>query len=76
MSLAELAAAQVETHDDTKAYSTENSGLVVAEVKLDDFFLLRNVSTGRPRPVVLTSCRRAIFEIIHRTTLKLDVELH
>ena len=65
VSFSDLAEAQEEASDEMKAYSSANSGLVCAKVKLDNHFLLCDVSTGRPRPIIPTSYCRSVFEAIH-----------
>ena len=60
--------AREQRHDletDTYKYKTAITNLKWQYVSIDDTKLLFDVSTGRPRPLVLNSFRRRLFNTIH-----------
>ena len=67
-----------QTDHETDAYKTAVSNLIWEYVPINNTQVLCDVSTGRPRPLVPTTYRRKIFDVVHglahhsiRSTIKL-----
>jgi len=60
------ALAEAQANDpETRAYRTAITNLHWEDVPYDDYTLLCDVSTGRPRPLIPKQWRRKVFDIIH-----------
>ena len=55
--------------EEMTAYRTAVNGLILEDIKfgLTNTTLLRDVSSGQPRPIVPSSWRRKVFEAVHKS---------